>query len=86
MKKKKQKADWEGYTLEELTYRRALVLARIELTKDRMSENISRIKKGNVLLSGASFGRILKMINYTDFIVLGISLWRKFKPLFKRNR
>lgn len=80
------KKDWAGYTMEELAYRRVLTLARIEIAKERIGMNAEHIKKGNVLLSGSWFSRIMKMIDFTDMFVIGFTLWRKLSPLFSRKK
>lgn len=86
-KTKKQKtAEWPGYSMDDLAYHRAITLARIELTKERMAMDVDHIKKGNFFLSGSWFGRIMKMVNYTDVFVIGMSLWRKLSPLFSRKK
>lgn len=82
----KKNTDWSGYTMEEINYQRVLTLARIEFAKERMASDVERVKKGNVFLSGSWFQRIMKFVDYTDVLVIGFTLWRKFAPLFSRKK
>lgn len=77
---------WKGYTLEEMTYLRATALIRIEVEKERISHEYSRLSSGNLLLSKSLFSRIVGMMSYADFIVLGIKLWRRVAPLVSKKR
>lgn len=85
-KNKRTSNEWDGYTMDDIAYQRALTLARIEMTKERMMTDIDHIKKGNIFLSGSWFKRIMQMVNYTDIMVIGLTLWRKFMPLFSRRK
>lgn len=85
-KTKTSPREWQGYSMDELAYRKALTFARIEFTKDRISSDIQHIKKGNIFLTGSWFSRIMKMVDYTDIFVIGISLWRKLSPIFSRRK
>lgn len=78
--------DWQGYTMDEIAYQKALALARIEVTKERMNMDLERVKKGNVFLSGSWFKRIMRIVDYTDVFVIGLTLWRKVWPLFSRRK
>lgn len=85
-KNKNTKPEWPGYSMDDIAYHRALTLARIEITKERMGMDVDRIKKGNIFLSHSWFSRIMKMVDYTDVFVIGISLWRKIAPIFSRKK
>ena len=84
--KKNKKADWSGYTLGELAYRRAITLAKIEITKEHLTSDAERFKKGNFFLSGSTFRRIMQVIDYSDIFVIGLTLWKKLSPLFSRKK
>ena len=85
-KKYESKPEWRGYTMDELAYHKALTLARIEMAKERLDYDVDHIKKGNVFLSGSWFGRIMKMLDYSDFIVIALTVWRKLAPVFSKKR
>lgn len=80
-----KKKHWRGYTLEELRYERVATLARIETQQEVMEAGLDRYRTGNVFLSKSTFSRVLTMINYTDFLVLGFKLMRRIAPLFKKK-
>lgn len=86
MKKSDSNNEWGGYTMDELAYRKVLTMARIEMTKERMTGDFDRVKKGNVLLSGSWFSRLMKVVDFTDVAVIGFTLWRKISPIFSRKK
>ena len=81
-----RKAKWQGYSYDELMYQRVLTMARIEMTKERLSSNIDRLKHGGGIISGGWIKRIFKILDYSDIFVIGMSIWRKLSPLFSRRR
>ena len=80
------KNEWAGYTMEDIQYQRAITLARIAVAHERLNMDVEHIKKGNIFFSGSFFTRIMKVIDYSDFFVIGLSLWRKIRPLFSRRK
>lgn len=85
-KNSKSPSEWKGYSMEEIAYRRALTLARIEMVREHMADDFEHVKKGNFFLSGSWFKRIMKMLDFTDIFVIGFSLWRKLSPIFSRKK
>jgi len=79
-------SEWKGYTLEELMYRRDITGIRIDVEKERISNEYSRFSRGNMMLSKSLFMRMVSVMGYADFIVLGFKLWRRFAPLFKKKK
>lgn len=79
-------AEWSGYTFDRLTYERAVTLARIEIEKHRLAIDADRARQGNLLFSRSTFSRLLSVVNFTDFIVIGVKLWRTVAPLFTRKK
>lgn len=84
-KTKKARSGWSGYTIDEIAYQKALTLARIEMARERMTADTQRLRKGNILLSGSWFTKIMKMVDFTDIFVIGFTLWRKLRPIFSRK-
>lgn len=86
MKKIPQKNhEWEGYTMDRLVYERAVTLARIELEKERIVIEGNRVRQGNLFFNKSTFSRLMGMINYADFLVIGVKLWRRIAPLLHHN-
>ncbi|MDE6287365.1 MAG: hypothetical protein K2M00_01105 [Muribaculaceae bacterium] len=81
-----ENTQWEGYTMDALLYKRAVTLAHIQLEKERLTMDGSRLRRGNLFFSQSVFSRIMSMIGYTDYLVIGVKLWQKIAPLFKRNK
>lgn len=77
---------WKGYTIDDIAYHRAVTLIRIDVEKDRISREYSRFSQGNILLSKSLFTRIVSVMSYADFLVLGVKLWRRAAPLFKKKK
>ena len=90
--------EFKGYTIEEIRFQRALVAMEAEFAKAKMSRNWNNIQAANPLvpgnktsLSGKAGSLALKMINglnYIDFILLGLSVFKGSKKImsFLRRR
>ncbi|MDE6301105.1 MAG: hypothetical protein K2M19_05270 [Muribaculaceae bacterium] len=76
---------WDGYTLEELRYERIAMEARIDTQRDILEAGLDRVRSGNIFLNKNTFSKVLSMINYTDFMVIGFKLMRRIFPLFKKK-
>ena len=72
--------------MDELAYQKVITQARIQFARERLDGDVSRIRKGNIFLSGSWFSALMKMVNYSDLFVIGISLWRRIAPLFSRKK
>ncbi len=78
--------EWPGYDLDRIMYERAVLLARIEVEKERLSFEGERLRHGNVSMSRSFFSRMLGVVGYADFIVLGLRIWRTISPVFRRKK
>lgn len=78
--------EWAGYDLDRIMYERAVLLARIEVEKERLAFESERLRHGNVSMSRSFFSRVLGMVGYADFLVLGIKIWRTISPVFRRKK
>ena len=72
--------------MDRLVYERAVTLARIELEKERIVIEGNRVRRGNLVFSKSTFSRMLGMLNYADYLVLGIKLWQRVAPLLRHNK
>lgn len=93
-------SSFEGYTIEEIRFQRAMVAMEAEFCKTRFLKNWSNIQKANPLspsssvplLPGKAGSVALKLINglnYMDYILLGLSVFkgsRKIFSFFRRNK
>lgn len=80
------RSEWKGYTLDELVYHRAIALARIEVQKEKLSQDYSRMRVGNFNFAPSSFTRALGVMNYLDYAIIAFRLLRKLGPLLHRKK
>ena len=91
--------EFKGYTLEELKYQRALILLKREFLKEKAMEDVKEVKSRIPLLNGKSpldsmsptgiVGRVVKGLNYADYLMLGFSVFnagRKVFSLFRKKK
>ena len=91
---------FDGLTLEEIRYQRALVAMQSDFCKTKILRTFANLQKSNPLSpSGAAESlpgkvgaialKLLKGLNYLDYAVLGFSLFtslRKVTSFFKRKK
>lgn len=77
---------WKGYTIDELRYRRAYIVARLEVEKERMATT-SRRFYGNTGLTPTAgiMGKVFGSLNYIDYAVLAFRLGKRVYSLFHRH-
>ena len=93
---KKEVEDFKGYTLEEVRYQRALLLLKKEFLREKALGEISEVKSRIPLLNGKStlgslssksmIGRVLKGLNYADYLMLGFSIFNAGKKVLSFMR
>ncbi|MDE6018330.1 MAG: hypothetical protein K2G85_05915 [Muribaculaceae bacterium] len=84
--------EFEGFTLDEIRHRRALIAVRKEFAKEKLIQQVDVLKDRNPFASdgtlkaaarlGAIPMKIVKGLNYTDYIMLGISAFGTIKKVF----
>lgn len=84
--------EFKGYTIEEIRFKRALVALEADFCKTKMAKSWGNIQDSNPLMPGnkASFtgkagALALKMVNglnYLDYILLGLSVFKGTKKVF----
>lgn len=79
---------WSGYTLEELRNQRALVQARIMIERHRLATSVDDVRHSVLTRTRPTtvLGRILGALSYLDWAILGVTLFRKFSPLFNKKK
>ncbi|MCH5213784.1 MAG: hypothetical protein J1E97_01225 [Muribaculaceae bacterium] len=88
--------EFQGYSLDELRYQRALLLLKREILREQVSKDTKRLRNSVPLLGGKSsisasgiVGRVAKGLNFADYLMLGFSLFnvgRKLVSLFSRKK
>ena len=90
---------FNGFTLDEIRHHRALIAVRKEFAKAKILEQVDALKDRNPfapdgsLKAAARLGnipmKIMRGLNYTDYIMMGISAFgtvRKALSLFKKKK
>ncbi len=80
-------ANFKGYTLDELRYRRAFALAKYEIAKMQMSNTVMSVRQGmSGFGSKGIVGKILGNLNYVDYAILGFRVISKIRKWRKARR
>ena len=93
-------SEFKGYSLEELRYRRALVMLQREFAKEKITTKVRKIGQGKLLPGGSSSktsglvkagtfaSTLLTGLNYADYIMIGFSAFgtvRKIVSFFRKK-
>ncbi len=83
---------FNGFTLDEIRHHRALIAVRKEFAKAKILEQVDSLKERNPfapdgsLKAAARLGnvpmKIMRGLNYTDYIMMGISAFGTFRKVF----
>ena len=78
---------WKGYDMDELRYRRAFVIARMEIEKERMSVAARNLYGGTMRQTQTGImSKVLGSLNYIDYGVLAYRLGKRVFSLFRSLR
>ncbi len=78
---------WNGYTLEDLRYRRAYVAARLELEKERLNHNAGAMRKGVKNSANGVVRRVTSAVPFFEYGIMAYSVGSKlFRVLGKFRR
>lgn len=96
---KEETPAFEGFTLDEIRHHRALISVRKEFAKAKVLEKVEGVRqntpfaKGGKMKTAAHLGsipmKLMKGLNYTDYIFLGLSTFsavRKAFSLFRKKK
>lgn len=75
---------WKGYTIDELRYRRAYVLARLELEKQQLLVDIE--DQRSMMTPLALLGHLGSMMQYAQWGLLAFQTFKAFGSLFRRKK
>ncbi len=85
MKKTKtpeENLEWNGYTIDELRYKRALTTARLDIQKERLLNQVNAVKGSFGMLEGRGIvGKMLRSLNYIDYAVLAFQAVGRIRAL-----
>jgi len=82
---------WSGYTLDEIRYRRALTLTRIQIEKERINIGARQIystKMTNIpgIKGSGIVSKMMSALTMADYAVIGIRLMRKISSIYKSSK
>lgn len=87
-----EKHEFKGYDLNELRYQRALLFIKKEFLKEKALNDTMAIKQRIPIVNGKSpisgmsptslVGRVVKGLNYADYLMLGFTAFNAGKKLF----
>lgn len=85
---KEEDIQWSGYTLDQIRMRRALVQARMEIQKFKLSAAVDQCKQKSPLLSGRSsiLSRVAGAFTVAEYAFFAIRLFRMAAPVFRRKK
>lgn len=84
----KPEAEWDGLTLDEIRYARALTRARIEISKEMVSARTNALMNGRAAGTEGKtmLGRMLGALNWLDYGLIAIRLGSKVSGFFRKRR
>lgn len=79
--------EWQGYTIDELRYQRALTSARLEIQKERLLNQYAAIR-GNFgsLKPTGIYGKIFNSLSFIDYGVLAFRTIRRVTGIIRSFR
>lgn len=86
IRKRTPETEWDGYTLEELRYQRALTTARIAISRELLMIQASQLYKGKLPPQpGRSgiFSRMLSSLSIFDYVILAMRIGHKLTRAFR---
>ena len=81
-------SEWDGLTLDEIRYARALTRARIEISKEMISARTNALMSGRAAgtENKTMLGRMLGALNWLDYGLIAIRLGSKISGMFRRRK
>lgn len=79
--------NWQGYTLDELRYQRALVSARVEIQKERLLNQTNALRGtfGQLKPSGI-WGKLFSSLSVIDYGILAFRTVRRVSSMVRSIR
>lgn len=71
--------NWNGYSLDELRYQRAVTLAHLEIEKEKLALAAADAREGIPVVGGMRSGIMAKIagsLSYVDYVVLAFRTFR----------
>ncbi len=80
--------DWKGLTLREMQMRRALVQARMEIEKFKMSAHLDSARSRTPFFGGSQslFSRLTGALTLAEYGYFALKALRLVAPMFRRRK
>lgn len=84
----RSEVEWKGLTLDEIRMRRAIVQARMEIQKYKMSGIVESVRERSPLFGGESslFSRLTGAISFAEYAFVAIKLFKLFRSIFSKRK
>ncbi len=84
----KPEVEWDGLTLDELRYARALTQARIDISREMLATRANAIFHGRSNGTGGKtmVGRMLGALNWLDYGLIAVRVGTKLTGIFRRRK
>ena len=95
----KEEKGFEGYTMSELQYQRALLLVKREFMREKALGEVNKIKSRIPVVNGKSAfsnlsasgvaGKLIKGLNFADYLLLGfqaLKIGKKVTSIFRKRK
>ena len=76
--------NWEGYTLEQLRFRRMVAMAKAEIGRSQM-EAMARQMTGGSLIKSPMVSKLAGALSYVDYAMLAYRLGRTVFRAFRKK-
>ena len=85
---KEEAVEWAGLTLDQIRMRRALVQARMEIQKFKLTAQVENCKKRAPFIGGSSslLSRVAGAFTVAEYAFFAIRLFRMAAPIFRRKK
>jgi hypothetical protein len=85
---KRPETEWEGLTLDEIRYARALTETRIMISREILGARLRNTVSGKALGSNARtiMGRMLGALSWLDVALIAVRFGSRLSGIFRRRR
>lgn len=80
--------EWDGLTLDEIRYSRALTQTRIEISREILAARAKSIYRGRASGTGAHsmFGRMLSALSWFDYGLMALKVTSRLIGIMRRRK
>lgn len=81
-----QQQSWNGYTLDEIIYRKAITMTRLEIQKESISQKIQSVipQEGTYNIGKTILNNFIGKLSTVEYIMIGFKIAMKVAKLWKK--